>query len=68
MTATIRAPEERACLRCGRRERWDDDRVAWRVADEVGEPYCIHAWDVTGSFSPVVEDEDSSGAGENDPA
>lgn len=53
----IRAPEERTCTECGRREVWDDEDEAWRVdGDAVGNVYCVHAWDVTGSFTPVVEE------------
>ena len=52
MSAEIRAPEERACLLCGRKEVWDEDDENWVVEDEVGELYCIHSWNVTGRFSP----------------
>ena len=53
MTATIRAPAERTCTRCGRSEAWDDAAVCWRVDDDEGDVHCIHAWDITGTFSPV---------------
>lgn len=53
----IRAPSRRECTRCGRRERWDDDAGHWRIGDSEGDVYCVHAWDVTGSFSAVEEDE-----------
>ncbi|NIC00558.1 HEWD family protein [Halobacterium sp. R2-5] len=53
--AEIRAPEERTCTDCGRSERWDDDAGAWRVDEEVGDVYCVHSWDVTGTFAPVEE-------------
>ncbi len=49
----IRAPEERTCTACGRSEYWDEDAENWRVDDEVGDVYCVHDWDVTGSFTPV---------------
>ena len=54
MSVKIRAPSERECLECGRRESWNADLAAWRVpANEVGEVSCIHDWDVTGEFTPV---------------
>lgn len=51
----IRKPTERTCERCGRREVWADD--SWRVAENDGEratgsTYCIHEWDIDGSFLP----------------
>lgn len=49
----IRAPRERTCTECGRSERWDDDDSQWRVDDDPGDVYCVHDWDVTGSFAPV---------------
>lgn len=52
--AEIRRPTERTCLHCGRHERWDEEAVNWVVDGEVGEPYCLHVWDITGEFSPVV--------------
>lgn len=52
----IRAPKERTCTECGRSERWDEDAGNWRVADdEVGNVYCVHDWDVTGTFTPIEE-------------
>ncbi|MEE6210541.1 HEWD family protein [Salarchaeum sp. III] len=52
----LRTPDERSCLRCGRREVWDEDAGAWQVGgDEVGDVYCIHDWDVTGEFTPVAK-------------
>lgn len=53
MSAQIRAPSTRTCVRCGREERYDDDANAWQVDDSVGDVYCIHSWDITGEFSPV---------------
>lgn len=53
--AEIRAPEERTCTQCGRSERWDEETGNWQVDDEVGDVYCVHSWDVTGSFTPVEE-------------
>jgi len=55
MTAEIRVPTERTCLDCGRHERWDDAQTTWRIDDEAGEVHCIHVWDITGEFTPVVE-------------
>lgn len=56
MTADIKAPTERVCERCGRRERWDDEREAWQLEtedEEIGSPHCIHEWDINGSFQPI---------------
>jgi hypothetical protein len=54
----IRAPKERTCTECGRQEVFDEDDESWRVADdEVGDVYCVHAWDVTGTFTPIQSDE-----------
>ncbi|MFB6267429.1 MAG: HEWD family protein [Halodesulfurarchaeum sp.] len=53
MSAEIRTPSQRTCVRCGRAERWDDDAGAWQVADTVGDVFCIHSWDITGEFKTV---------------
>lgn len=59
--ATLRKPRARVCEQCGRRERWDEDVGSWQIDEEdgnrtVGDPYCIHEWNITGTFSPVAED------------
>ncbi|MFC4405674.1 HEWD family protein [Haloarchaeobius iranensis] len=52
----LKRPTARTCELCGRRERWDDDVESWRVADgAAGEPFCIHEWDINGTFNPVAE-------------
>jgi hypothetical protein len=61
MGVTIRKPTERRCEACGRREVWNDATCTWRVAVEdgervVGEVYCIHEWDINGSFVPLEKD------------
>ncbi|MFB6091884.1 MAG: HEWD family protein [Haloquadratum sp.] len=66
MAPTLRTPSERTCERCGREEVWDEERETWRVAREAGEPvvgspYCIHEWDINGSFVPF---ERTGGAAE----
>ncbi|WP_083861041.1 HEWD family protein [Halobiforma nitratireducens] len=60
MTARLRTPTARVCERCDRAERWDDDLEAWQLAEEdgdklVGNPHCLHEWDINGTFNPVVE-------------
>lgn len=55
MSATITPPRERECELCGRRERWNDEAVGWQIADEPGEVYCIHEWDINGTFAPLRE-------------
>jgi hypothetical protein len=63
---TLRTPTERTCERCGRVERWDGVETTWAVAEEdgakrVGSRYCIHEWDINGTFAPF-EDEGADGA------
>lgn len=54
----ISAPSERRCTECGRTEVFDEDAETWRVADDaVGDVYCVHSWDVTGTFTPVKSEE-----------
>jgi hypothetical protein len=55
MSVTITPPRERECELCGREERWDDDAEGWRIADEPGNVYCIHEWDINGTFAPISE-------------
>ncbi|WP_435358335.1 HEWD family protein [Haloarchaeobius sp. DFWS5] len=51
---TLRKPTARECERCGRNEHWDDDVEAWRITDgDVGNPHCIHEWNIDGTFSPI---------------
>jgi hypothetical protein len=59
MAPTLRTPTERTCERCGRIEVWEEEAGTWRLAvDEagtpqtVGSPYCIHEWDINGTFAP----------------
>ncbi|WP_459822122.1 HEWD family protein [Halorubrum luteum] len=56
MSVTITPPKERTCELCGRGERWDEEREAWQVADDPGNVYCIHEWDVNGSFIPFKKE------------
>lgn len=52
----VRTPDRRECVRCGRTECWDGEAKTWQVDDdEVGSLYCIHAWDITGEFTPIGE-------------
>lgn len=53
-------PSERICERCGRRDVWDDEQTSWSIATEdgeklIGEPYCLHEWDINGNYNPVAE-------------
>lgn len=57
MDSNLRRPTNRTCERCGRKEEWDPDAMSWRITVEanerqVGEPFCIHEWDITGTFVP----------------
>ncbi|WP_338738467.1 HEWD family protein [Haloplanus salilacus] len=61
MDITIRKPTERECEACGRREVWNDATGTWRVAvanddRRVGNVYCIHEWDINGTFVPIESD------------
>jgi hypothetical protein len=49
----LHPPEKRECERCGRRDRWDGAAGHWAVAEE-GDPFCIHEWDVTGTYNPLA--------------
>lgn len=53
MTGDVRAPSERECTQCGRTEAYDESRTSWRVDDDEGDVYCVHSWDITGSFTPI---------------
>ncbi|MFB6172220.1 MAG: HEWD family protein [Haloarculaceae archaeon] len=61
MGVTIRPPTERLCERCGRHDVWDTDRWSWVIATEdgekqVGDPQCLHEWDINGSYNPIAEE------------
>ncbi|WP_439026393.1 HEWD family protein [Haloarchaeobius sp. DT45] len=52
----LRKPTARSCERCGRQEAWNDDVESWRIVDdEIGSPWCIHEWDIDGTFNPIEE-------------
>lgn len=58
MDQEIVPPTERICERCGRRDVWDDETEHWAIAMEdgerrVGDPNCIHEWDISGRHNPV---------------
>mgnify|MGYP006284695493 CR=1 FL=1 len=58
MATTIRKPRSRSCELCGRQEVWSDQQGSWQIVTEdgqraVGNPHCIHEWDITGSFTPI---------------
>lgn len=53
-------PSERTCERCGRRDVWNDDLGSWSIDEEdgeklIGDPYCLHEWDINGSYNPLAE-------------
>lgn len=59
----LRTPTNRACERCSRVERWDRTEETWRVVEkegtpQVGNPHCIHEWDINGAFAPFGDDTD----------
>lgn len=53
--ATIVPPRERTCERCGREDEWDDATENWVVEGAPGDPFCLHSWDINGSYNPVSE-------------
>lgn len=55
MSVTLSPPTERTCELCGRVERWDEDVEGWRIDEEPGEIYCIHDWDINGTYAPFEE-------------
>jgi hypothetical protein len=55
--ATLKPPTERVCERCGRTDVWDETTGTWVAATEgderlVGEPHCVHEWDINGNYNP----------------
>ncbi|WP_436343279.1 HEWD family protein [Natronorubrum sp. FCH18a] len=60
MSLHVRTPTARVCERCSRAEHWDERLEAWQLVREdgekqVGNPHCLHEWDINGTFNPVVE-------------
>lgn len=55
--AELDPPDERECKRCGRRDVWDADADSWRIRndDRAVEPFCIHDWDINGTYRPIRE-------------
>lgn len=53
--ATIVPPRERVCERCGRGDVWDEETENWVVDDDPGDPFCLHDWDINGTYNPVDE-------------
>jgi hypothetical protein len=54
---TLAPPTERVCERCGRTCVWDDETETWVAATDgderlVGEPHCVHEWDINGAYNP----------------
>ncbi|WP_248898075.1 HEWD family protein [Haloplanus halobius] len=63
MDIRIRKPTVRECEKCGRRERWNDATGTWRLDTDdegdriAGDVYCIHEWDINGTFVPIETDD-----------
>ncbi|MGM0590534.1 MAG: HEWD family protein [Halobacteriota archaeon] len=57
--AKLRKPTKRICELCERREAWDEETGTWRLAadgeEQSGSVYCIHEWDINGTFLPFEE-------------
>ncbi len=53
MSVSLRQPTVRRCERCNRKERWDEATESWYIADDSpGSVYCLHEWDINGTFVP----------------
>lgn len=55
MGVKIRRPQTRRCLRCEREEVWDEEIGGWRIEGASGKVYCVHEWNITGGFNPIIE-------------
>lgn len=60
MSAEIVPPSDRSCELCGRQDEWDTTTENWVIATEdgerqVGNPNCLHEWDINGRYNPVRE-------------
>lgn len=63
MTTRLNRPTERECIECGRHETWKDDPGTWTITNEaserlVGDPFCIHAWDINGTHDAIQDRSD----------
>jgi hypothetical protein len=63
MNTQVRKPTVRVCEQCGRSEQWDSGVDAWQLVREdgtkqIGNPHCIHEWDITGTFNPISNGTD----------
>jgi len=57
MTPELEPPTRRRCERCGRQDTWDESAEKWTIVVEdgerkVGEPHCLHEWDITATYNP----------------
>jgi len=53
-------PKDRTCERCGRHDTWDERKMAWTIVEDddekqVGDPFCLHEWDINGNYNPFEE-------------
>lgn len=56
----VTPPDRRVCVRCERVEAWSEQHRTWVVQSSEtdtgkGTPYCVHEWDITGSYNPLSE-------------
>ena len=61
-TGALRRPKKRVCERCGREEVWNEELETWRIRvidddPRVGSAFCIHEWDINGTFVPFESAE-----------
>lgn len=56
----VTPPDRRVCVRCKRTETWSEQQRTWVVQSDEQDPnegaqYCVHEWDITGSYNPLGE-------------
>ncbi|HIJ12170.1 MAG TPA: hypothetical protein HA275_00335 [Halobacteriales archaeon] len=53
-------PTDRKCILCERVEEWDGETSNWEIREingkeMVGEKFCMHEWDITGTHKSIIE-------------
>ena len=53
-------PTNRECTLCGRKEEWNAEIVNWEIGEVggekmIGEKFCMHEWDITGTHKSIIE-------------
>ncbi len=53
--AKLNRPDQRQCTRCGREDEWNESSHNWTIAESEGRPFCLHEWDINGTYNPITE-------------